>query len=123
VNITNQDTAACPDTTFNLSVSDSNGADFVILSSLGQDSVNLAPGANTDVTLTVTGQLGAPNDATNDTSVATAADANHGSVMSNTVTTTINVGVVDCTQITNKASCNAEATCEWSNRFKECLPI
>ena len=92
VNVANNDTAACPDTTFNLSVSDTNGANFVIPSTLGQNSVLLAPGANTDVTLTVNGQPGATNGATNDSSVATAADANHGSVTSNTVTTTINVG-------------------------------
>jgi hypothetical protein len=86
--------------------------------------VLLSPGANTDVTLTVTGQAGAPNGATNDSSVATAADANHGSVTSNSVATTINVGgQVVCGDITNKQACNAEPTCEWSNRFKTCNPI
>ena len=124
VNVANNDTAACPDTTFNLSVNDTNGADFVIPSTLGQNSVMLAPGANTNVTLTVTGQAGATNGATNDSSVATAADANHGSVTSNTVTTTINVGgVVVCGDITNKQACNAEPTCNWSNRYKTCNPI
>ncbi|NNJ94874.1 MAG: multicopper oxidase domain-containing protein, partial [Halobacteria archaeon] len=123
VSIANNDTAACPNTTFNLSVSDTNGVDFDP-STLGQNSVTLAPGANTDVTLTVTGQAGTTNGATNDSSVATAADANHGSVTSNTVTTTINVGgVVVCGDITNKQACNAEPTCEWSNRFKTCNPI
>jgi len=91
VNIVNNDTAACPNTTFDLSVSDTNGTDFVIPSILGQNSVTLAAGANTDVNLTVTGQAGAGNGTTNDSSVSTAADANHGSATSNTVTTTINV--------------------------------
>ncbi len=114
VNIANNDTAVCPDTTFNLSVSDNNGGDFVIPSTLGQNSVLLAPGANTDVTLTVTGQSGAPNGATNDTSVATAADANHGIATSNTVTTTINVGgVVVCEDITTRNECRNEPTCQW----------
>ena len=124
VNVANNDTAACPDTTFNLSVNDTNGTDFVIPSTLGQNSVLLAPGANTDVTLTVTGQAGATNGATNDSSVATAADANHGSVTSNTVTTTINVGgQVDCSTFTTKQTCSAEPTCDWDNRNKVCLPI
>jgi hypothetical protein len=124
VNVANNDTAACPDTTFNLSVNDTNGTDFVIPSTLGQNSVLLAPGANTDVTLTVTGQAGATNGAANDSSVSSAADANHGAATSNTVTTTINVGgQVVCGDIANKQACNAEQTCEWSNRFKICNPI
>ena len=112
VNIANNDTAVCGDTIFNLSVSDDNGVDFDP-STLGQNSVNLAPGANTDVTLTVTGQLGATNGATNNTSVATVADANHGIATSNTVTTTINVGGVDCEDIQNRNACKAEPTCQW----------
>jgi hypothetical protein len=121
VTVTNNDTAACPDATFNLSVNDTNGTDFVP-STLGQNSVLLAPGANTDVTLTVTGQPGAPNGATNDSSVTTDPDANHGAATSNTVSTTINVGgQVDCSQFTRKQSCNAEPTCLWDNRNKVCL--
>jgi spore coat protein A len=124
VSITNNDTAACADTIFDLTASDTNGVNFVIPSNLGQNSVPLAPGANTDVTLTVTGQTGAPNGATNDTSVM-AADpaANHGDVTSNTVSTTINVGgQVDCSTFTTKQSCNAEPTCVWVNRNKVCVP-
>jgi uncharacterized membrane protein len=124
VSITNNDSTACADTTFDLTVSDSDtGVNFVVPSTLGQNSVPLAPGANADVTLTVTGQLGAPNGSTNDNSVATAADANHGVVFSNTVTTTINVGgQVDCSTFTTKQTCNAEPTCVWVNRNKVCVP-
>jgi hypothetical protein len=119
VSITNNDTAACAGTTFDLSVTDGDtGVNFVVPSTLSQNSVLLAPGANTDVTLTVTGQPGAPNGATNETSVATAADVNHGGVTSNTVTTTI----VDCSQFNTKQSCNAEPTCRWDNKNKMCVP-
>ena len=115
VNVANNDTAACPDTTFNLSVNDTNGTDFVIPSTLGQNSVLLAPGANSDVTLTVTGQAGALNGATNDTEVATAADANHVSVISNTVTTTINVGGgTACGDITIRSVCEETTGCVWT---------
>jgi hypothetical protein len=125
VAITNNDTAACADTTFDLTVADSDtGVDFVVPSTLGQNSVILAPSASTDVTLTVTGQPDAPNGATNDTSV-TAADpaTNHADVTSNTVMTTINLGgQVDCSQFTTKQTCNAEPTCRWDNRNKVCVP-
>jgi hypothetical protein len=124
VSITNNDTAACADTTFDLTVIDSDtGVNFVVPSTLGQNSVLLAPADSVNVTLTVTGQAGASNGATNDSSVATAADANHGAVTSNTVTTTVNVGgPVDCSQFTTKQSCNAEPTCRWDNRNKVCVP-
>jgi spore coat protein A len=111
VSITNNDSGgACPNTTFNLSANDSNGADFDP-STLGQNPVNLAPGANTDVTLTVTGQAGAPNGATNDTSVATAADANHGVATSNTVTTTIQAAMA-CADYPDRQSCKDNG-CRW----------
>ena len=117
VNITNNDTAACADSTFNLSVSDSDtGANFVVPSTLGQDSVSLAPAANTNVSLTVTGQQqGATDGATNDSSV-TAADpaANHADVTSNTVTTTINVGAGGtCEGILDRTQCRNDPTCQW----------
>jgi hypothetical protein len=122
---TNNDSAACADTTFNLTVSDSDaGVDFVVPSTLGQSPVTLTPTASTDVTLTVTGQPGAPDGATNDTSVtATDPAANHADVTSNTVTTTINVGgQVNCSQFATKQTCNAEPTCRWDNRNKVCVP-
>ena len=123
VTVTNNDTVACPDTPFGLSVNDTNGTDFAIPSILGQNSVTLAPGGNTNVTLTVTGQTGAPNGAANDTSVATVADANHGAVTSNTVTTTINVGgQVNCSDFTTRNECrNApNNACRWNNKAGIC---
>jgi uncharacterized membrane protein len=123
VSITNNDTAACADTTFNLSVTDSDtGVNFVVPSTLGQNSVLLTPGANTDVTLTVTGQPDAPDGATNDTSVATAADANHGVATSNTVTTTINVGGgVVCSDITKRNECSNTPGCMWDQPTRTCV--
>jgi hypothetical protein len=121
LDVTNNDTAACPDTTFDLSVNDTNGTDFVIPSTLGQNSVLLAPGANTDVTLTVTGQLGAPNGAANDTTVATAGDANHGIATSNTVTTTINVAGGVCGGITKRKDCNNTPGCTWDQGARACV--
>lgn len=123
VSITNNDSSACTDTTFDLSVADSDtGTSFVVPSTLGTDPVTLAPGASTDVTLTVTAQTGAADGASNDTSVSTAADANHGAVTSNTVTTTINIGAaVSCSDFTDKQTCNGQAECRWDNRNNVCI--
>jgi hypothetical protein len=123
VTVTNNDTATCPATTFGLSVNDSDtGTNFVVPSALGQNSVLLTPGANADVTLTVTAQSGAPNGAANDTSVATAADANHGAVTSNTVATTVNVaGPVVCSDITKRGECNNTPGCTWDKGTRTCV--
>jgi spore coat protein A len=126
VSVTNNDSSACAETTFDLSVSDSDdGTNFVVPSTLGTDPVTLAPGASTDVALTVTAQPGATSGVANDTSASTAADVNHASVTSNTVTTTINVGgAVDCSQYTNRNDCRNEPTnsCKWDNRNNVCVP-
>ncbi|MEA3273832.1 MAG: hypothetical protein U9Q81_00725, partial [Pseudomonadota bacterium] len=117
VNITNNDTTACADSSFNLIVSDTDtGVNFVVPSTLGQGSVTLAPAASTGVSLTVTAQSGAPNGATNDSSVTTADPAaNHADVTSNAVTTSINVGGggVVCEDITTRNACRNEPTCQW----------
>jgi spore coat protein A len=119
--VTNNDTGACADTTFNLTVDDSdNGVDFVLPSVLSQNSVILPPGASQNVTLTVTAQVGGTS--SNDTSVISSDPAtNHADVTSNMVTTTIAVGQVDCTQFTDRPSCTAEPGCRWINRDSICV--
>jgi spore coat protein A len=91
VSVTNNDTGACPMTTFNLTVDDSdNGADFVTPSTVNPTSVMLMPGASQDVILTVTAQPDGTG--SNDTAVTatdTALPPNHADVTSNMVTTTI----------------------------------
>jgi hypothetical protein len=95
VQVTNNDSAACGNTTFNLSANDSNGANF-FASSMTPTSLNLAPGASAQTTLRVSARANQPNSSTNDSSASTAADANHGAVTSTAVTTTINVSGGGC---------------------------
>ena len=98
VTITNNDAAACGDTTtFTLTVVDSNTLNFEP-SVLSQTSVTLVPGASETVTLTVTDKAndypGAPT--TNDTYVVVEA-VNHPTVNSNTVSTVIEADAAQCT--------------------------
>ncbi|RMG69636.1 MAG: CxxxxCH/CxxCH domain-containing protein, partial [Nitrospirae bacterium] len=91
VEVTNNDSGSlCTDVTFNLSITDSNIADFVA-SSLSASGITVAPGSTSSVTLTVRGNTGATDGAKNNTYV-TASEAEHTSGVSNTVTTTINKG-------------------------------
>jgi hypothetical protein len=96
VQVTNNDAAACGNTTFNLSVNDSNGANFYG-STLSPTSLNLAPGASAQATLRVTARANQPNSSTNNSSASTAVDGNHGAVTSTAVTSTINVSGGGCT--------------------------
>ncbi len=95
VQVTNNDTAACADTTFSLSVSDSNSTNFYA-SVLTDTGLTIAPGASAQTTFRVTAQPNQPNASTNISDVNSAADANHGAVTSGTVTTTINVSGGGC---------------------------
>jgi hypothetical protein len=91
LNILNNDTAyACTaSSTFTLSVSDSNSGSFVVPSTLSQNSVSLAPGANANITLTVRARAGFST-GTNDTTVNASA-INHAIAVSNTVITSIDI--------------------------------
>jgi hypothetical protein len=111
VAVTNNDTASCPVTIFNLLVSDTNPTDFVTHSILGQASLAIVPSGTVGTTLTVTAQPGATT-GTNDTAV-TASDVNHNSVTSNNVTTTINVQQAACSAITVRNECRNTPGCEW----------
>jgi len=125
VNIINNDSAACMSTTFNLTVDDSdNGADFVVPSTLVENSVMLGPAESGNVILTVTAQSGGTG--SNDTSVIASDPANHADVTSNMVTTTINLDgppPVDCGEFTDRTSCRNEPTgsCRWINKDNVCI--
>ena len=94
VTITNNDPTSCTETTFNLSVTDSNTDNFDP-STLSQTSVTLAPGASMNVTLTVKDKAGDyPGSPTSNNTYVTVTSTEHGSVNSNTVTTTIDEGAV-----------------------------
>jgi hypothetical protein len=90
VEVTNNDTAACGDTTFSLSPNDNNATDFAT-SVLGTTSLLVSPGATNSTTLTVTAVASPTNGATNVSSVSSAAAGPHGAVTSNNVTTLINL--------------------------------
>ena len=89
VTITNNDPTSCTDTTFTLTVNDSDTTHFEP-STLSQTSVTLAPGASTTVTLTVTDKANDyPGSPVSNNTYVTVTSTAHGSVNSNTVTTTI----------------------------------
>ncbi|MGD8854410.1 MAG: Ig-like domain-containing protein, partial [Gammaproteobacteria bacterium] len=96
LSLTNNDTAACADSTFNFAINSETGdtGSFVLPSTLSNNSVIVAPGAtDTTVTLTVTGNnAGADGDAL--TSAVNASDAvdHAGQDQADSVTTTITVG-------------------------------
>ena len=95
LSVTNNDTAACADTTFSLAIDDESGdvTSFALPSSLSGTSVTLAPGdTDTTVTLTVTGNnTGADGDNLTST-VSTSDNINHaGQEQTDMVITTIAV--------------------------------
>jgi hypothetical protein len=90
VDVTNNDSAACADTTFALSVNDSNGVDFAT-SLLATGSLLLAPGTTGNTSLTVTAVASPGNGAINVSSVTSAAAGPHGAVTSGSVTTPVNI--------------------------------
>jgi hypothetical protein len=97
LSITNNDTAACADSTFSYTIVSETGAtgSFILPSLLSFNSVTVAPGAtDTTITLTITGN-GSGADADALTSTVTASDvADHsGQNQTDSVTTTLAVGV------------------------------
>jgi hypothetical protein len=96
VQVTNNDSAACANASYSLSLSDSNSTNFYP-SALAQTTlVNVAPATSAQTSFRVTARAGQPNSVTNDSDVTSAADANHGVVTSAAVTTTINVSGGGC---------------------------
>ena len=96
LSVTNNDTSACPNSTFGLAIDSETGntGSFLLPSTLSAGSVTLAPGAtNTTVTLTVTGNgTGADGDALTTTVSASDATNHAGQSQTDSVTTTIVVG-------------------------------
>ena len=99
VSITNNDTAfagCLPISTFALTLSDTNGTDFTIPSTLSPASIAVAPGATGTVTLTVTAKAAATVGNTNTTTVTATDSTNHagqpgsGNVITTAVSSWIN---------------------------------
>ncbi len=90
VQVTNNDSLACADTTFTLSAADTNSTNF-FASTLETTSLTVAPGASAQTQVKVTAKANQPNASTNDTTVSTAAVGLKNAVTSLAVTTTINV--------------------------------
>lgn len=92
--IINNDYGGCPNTTFDISISDTDSGNNFEAPILASPSVTLAPGAQTTVGVTVTATANKYSGQSL-TRVTSASDVNHALVNSNNVTTFINV--VDCT--------------------------
>jgi len=97
VQVTNNDSVACADTSFDLSLSDSNGSNFYPSALTQATLTNLAPGASAQTTFRVTALANQTNGATNNTDVSTAAASLKNGVTSTPVTTTLNVAGGGCT--------------------------
>lgn len=95
VQVVNNDSVTCGNTTFNLSVSDSNGTNFYP-STLAQSALVVVPGGSSQTTFRVTAKANQPNSVTDNSDVTSVADGNHGAVTSTSVTTTINVSGGGC---------------------------
>jgi hypothetical protein len=116
LSLTNNDTAACPSTTFNLSILSETGntGSFNLPSLLSASTVTVAPGANNGtVTLTVTGNGTGANDNLLDSTVEVRDNTNHsGQQRADVVRTTIQTAV-NCSTITSKSACNDAPACQW----------
>jgi hypothetical protein len=116
LSLTNNDTAACPSTTFNLSILSETGntGSFNLPSLLSAPTVTVAPGANNGtVTLTVTGNGTGANDNLLDSTVEVRDNTNHsGQQRADVVRTTIQTAV-NCSTITSKSACNDAPACQW----------
>lgn len=88
--VTNNDSLDCGDTSFSLSANDGNAGDF-LASVLGTANLLVSPGSSNTTSLTVTATGGPVNGASNATSVGSAAIGGHAAVTSPSVTTLINL--------------------------------
>ena len=96
IRVTNNDSATCSPTSFNITLSDSNVTNFYpSLSDINP--LNVTPLSSAETTMQVTAKANQTNGATNDTFFYTEADGNHAqSANSNSVTTTISVTGAGC---------------------------
>jgi hypothetical protein len=107
VQVTNNDTVACSDTTFTLSASDTNSTNFYASSvELGQ--LTIAPGGSAQTALRVTALANQSNTLTNDSDVSTAAVSAKNGVTSTAVTTTINVSGGGCVTDGDQLNANGD---------------
>jgi len=108
--VTNNDSAVCGNTTFNLSLIDTNNSNFYA-SVLAQSSLaNLAPGASAQTTFRVAALANQPNSVSNDTDVTASDPVNHSgqSTTSSPITTTINVSGGGCVANGNYINTNSD---------------
>jgi hypothetical protein len=120
--ITNNDTAVCADSTFNLSIlSETGNPDSFLPSDLSAAQVTLPAGAtDTSVTLTVTGDGTGADGHFLDSTVEVRDDVDHaGLEQTDTVRTTIQA--VDCSAITKKNECNNTPGCMWDKATRTCV--
>lgn len=96
--IRNNDYGGCVNTTFNLSVSDTDTEGNFDAPNLSSSTATLAPGAQTTRTVTVTATAGKLSGMSL-TRVTSAADANHGPVTTSVDATTY-LNVIECNKIT-----------------------
>jgi hypothetical protein len=119
LDITNNDTAVCAASTFNLSILSETGntGSFTLPSVLSASQVTLPAGAtDTSVTLTVTGN--GPDEAYLDSKVEVRDDVDHaGLEQTDTVRTTI----LDCSAITKKNECSNTPGCMWDQPTRTCV--
>ncbi len=115
LSVTNNDTAACPSSTFNLGILSEigNTTSFSLPSLLSAPTVTVAPGANdSTVTLTVTGNGLGANGHLLDSTVEVRDDTNHnGQQQTDTVRTTIQAAAA-CSTYTDRTTCQ-NAGCRW----------
>jgi|GEM_PF-168624 len=119
LSITNNDTAACADASFDLSILSETGdtGSFSLPSALSSTQVTLAAGASSNTqTLTVSGNNTGVDGDLLDSTVELRDDTDHaGQQQSDAVRTTIQAAVT-CSTITSKSVCNAEPTCQWKKQ-------
>jgi hypothetical protein len=119
LSITNNDTAACNDATFDLNITGETGntGSFSLPSALSSTQVTLAAGASSNTqTLTVSGNNTGVDGDLLDSTVELRDDTDHaGQQQSDAVRTTIQAAVT-CSTFTSKSVCNAEPTCQWKKR-------
>jgi spore coat protein A len=123
LDITNNDTAACADSTFDLSILSETGnmGSFTLPSVLSAPQVTLPAGASdTSVTLTVTGNGTGVDGDFLDSTVEVRDDVDHADLeQTDTVRTTIQAVV--CSDITKKNQCNNTPGCMWDQQTRTCV--
>jgi spore coat protein A len=128
LSISNNDSATCSDSTFNLSILDETGNtnSFVLPSVLSAAQVTLSPQTSDfSTTLTVSGDGSGVDGDFLDTTVEARDDTHHlGQQQLDTVRTTIQVGQANCDGL-DRNTCRNTPGCEWSGNKNNgmCVPV